>query len=134
MCENCNDNNCNCISEVLNVICILQNEACPGNTCLPTCTRSFLGTTATAEFNTRPVTLYTSNNTLIEMPVSNDPTETTTSSIFRVEKVDGCCCTLRVLVYDPTTASYTSTSSFFTINTKCCCSIKCLADTFVEGV
>ena len=134
MCENSTNSNCNCISDILKVICILQDEVCPGDTCLETCTRAFFGTTPGAEFNTRPVTLYTQNNTPVAMPISNSPTETTTSNIFRVEKVNNCCATLRVLTYDESTTTYTATNSFFTINTNCCCSIKCLADTFVENV
>ena len=135
MCDNQNTNsNCNCIAEILKVINILQNEVCPSGNCLDTCTRAYFGPSSLVEFNTRPVTLYTSSGALISMPVSNSPTETETSNIFRVEKVDGCCATLRVLVYNEETESYTSTNSFFTINTNCCCSIKCLADTLVEGV
>ena len=56
------------------------------------------------------------------------------SNVFRVEKVDGCCATLRTLIYAPETGTYTSTNSFFTINTDCLCAIKCFGDTFVEGV
>lgn len=135
MCDNQNtNNNCNCISEILKVINILQSEVCPSDSCLDSCTRAYFGPSASVEFNTRPVTLYTSSGNLISMPISNAPDETTTSNIFRVEKVDGCCATLRVLIYNTDTTSYTSTNSFFTINTNCCCSIKCLADTFVEGV
>lgn len=135
MCNNSNSNtSCNCIAEILKVINILQSEVCPDDTCLETCTRAFFGPNSAIDFNTRPVTLYTCDNTSVAMPISNDPTETTTSNIFRVEKVDGCCATLRVLVFNPETNTYTSTNSFFTINTNCCCSIKCLADTFVEGV
>lgn len=135
MCNESNNNNgCNCIAEILKVINILQDEVCPGDTCLNTCTRAFLGSGATAEFNTRPVTLYTCNGTPVAMPISNTPGETETSTIFRVEKVKDCCATLRVLTYDTTTTTYTATNSFFTINTNCCCSIKCLADTFIEGV
>ena len=63
-----------------------------------------------------------------------DEFEETTSNIFRVEKVDGCCATLRVLTYNAGTSTYTATNSFCTVNTDCCCSIKCLADTYVEGV
>ena len=133
MCDN-NNQNCNCISEILKVICILQNEVCQGDSCLETCTKAYFGTPTSTTFNTRPVTLYTCDGTLLEMPISNTPGEATTSSTFRIEKIDGCCATLRVLVYDVTTASYTSTNSFFTINTDCCCAIKCLADTFVDTI
>ena len=135
MCDNSNNNSkCNWIAEILKVINILQNEICPGDSCLETCTRAFFGPNAAAPFNTRPVTLYTCDGTLIEIPVSNTPGETTTSSTFRVEKIDGCCATLRVLTFDAETGTYSSTSSFFTINTDCVCAIKCLGDTFVEGV
>ena len=134
----CNTSNsrpkCNCISEVLKVINILQNEVCSDDSCLETCTRAFFGPNSSIGFNTRPVTLFTCNNTPVSMPISNVPNEEKTSNIFRVEKVDGCCATLRVLVYNSESSSYTATNSFFTINTDCCCAIKCLEDTFVECV
>ena len=70
------------------------------------------------------------------MPISKSPTETTTSSVFRLEKMDECCATCRVLV--PTTdgdiTTYTSTNSFFTINLDCLCVIRCLNDSYVENV
>lgn len=135
MCDNSNSSSkCNCIAEILKVINILQSEVCPGDTCLETCTRAYFGPNSSVDFNTRPVTLYTCNSQAVTMPISNTPQEQETSNIFRVEKVDGCCATLRVLVYNTATSNYTATNSFFTINTDCCCAIKCLADTFVEGV
>ena len=135
MCDNSNSSSkCNCIAEILKVINILQSEVCPGDSCLETCTRAFFGPNSSVDFNTRPVTLYTCNNSLVQMPVSNTPGEETTSSTFRVEKVDGCCATLRVLVFNAETSTYTATNSFFTINTDCLCDIKCLGDTFFEGV
>ena len=135
MCDNSNSSSkCNCIAEILKVINILQSEVCPGDSCLETCTRAYFGPNSSVDLNTRPVTLYTCNGTAINMPVSNNPGEETTSNIFRVEKVDGCCATLRVLLYNSDTSTYTATNSFFTVNTDCCSCIKCLADTYVEGV
>ena len=135
MCNETNNNtNCNCIAEILKVINILQNEVCPGDTCLDTCTKAYFGPSTGVAFNTRPFNLYTCEGTPIAMPISNSPTETTTSTIFRVEKVSNCCATLRVLTYDETSSTYTATNSFFTVNTNCCSCIKCLGDTFVEGV
>ncbi len=135
MCDNSNSSSkCNCIAEILKVINILQSEVCPGDSCLETCTRAYFGPNSSVDFNTRPVTLYTCSGTAINMPVSNNPGEETTSNIFRVEKVDGCCATLRVLLYNSGTSTYTATNSFFTVNTDCCSCIKCLADTYVEGV
>lgn len=135
MCEKSNQSSsCNCIAEILKVINILQSEVCPGDSCLETCTRAFLGPNSSIDFNTRPVTLYTCSGTPLAMPISNTPNEQTTSTIFRVEKVNGCCATLRVLIYNADTNTYTATNSFFTTNTNCLSTIKCLADTFVENV
>jgi len=129
-----NNNNCNCIAEILKVINILQNEVCPGDSCLDTCTKAYFGPATGVDFNTRPFNLYGNSGTPIAMPISNSPTETETSTIFRVEKLNNCCATLRVLTYNEETSTFSATNSFFTINTNCCCSIRCLGDTFVEGV
>ena len=143
-CRNNDNNECenNCIAEILQVINVLQSNACPEN-CLNSCDRPALGGgTNCVVCNTRPIMLYTcsGNGTPWSMPTTrtntncNQTGETGCSNVFRVEKVDGCCATLRVLTYNPETATYTATNSFFTVNTDCLCSIKCLGDTFVEGV
>ena len=75
------------------------------------------------------------NGTPLTMPISRDPAETGTSSVFRLEKLDGCCATFRVLESNPDTTStvpYLSTDSFFTINLDCVCILRCLNDTFVD--
>ena len=140
---NCNNNNnekkcCNnCIMEILQVINVLQNNACPDN-CLLSCDRPALGGGPTCPIcNTRPIMLYTccGNGVAWAMPVSRDGAETTTSNIFRVEKVDGCCCTFRVLQPNPDTTSaypYVATNSIFTMSAGCLCAVRCLDDTFVE--
>jgi hypothetical protein len=83
------------------------------------------------------------------MPVSDDviPLSDPTcpkpqfSSVFRVEKVDDCCCTFRVLIpkkekgIDPDDLTkFIATDSFFTVDLKCVCCIRCLEDTFVDCV
>ncbi len=130
-------NNCcdNCIAEILKVILILQQSVTQSDSCLETCDRGFLGQQCCPVcYNTRPIVLYTcgSNGTSLSLPISKDPGETTTSSICRVEKLDGCCATCRVLTYDTATSSYTATNSFFTINLNCVCCIRCLDDTYVD--
>ena len=138
----CNDNtnNCNsCIADILKVILILQESVCGNDSCLQTCDRGFLGQNATSFYNTRPIVLYTcgSNGTPLALPISRDPAETTTSTVFRLEKLDDCCATCRVLEPNPDTTStqpYVSTNSFFTIDLNCVCIIRCLDDTFVETV
>ena len=135
MCNNNNDCD-SCILEILQVINVLQSNACP-DSCLLSCDRPALGGgTNCVVFNTRPIMLYTSfgNGTPWTMPTTRDAVGET-SSVFRVEKVDGCCCTFRVLAPNPDTTSlypYVSTDSLFTMDTKCLCAIRCLNDTFVE--
>ena len=142
----CNNNNeGNCIADILNVIMVLQQNACPDN-CLDSCYRPMLGGGPNCLIcNTRPVMLYTccGNGRPWTMPTSKDSVATCTaasetcSSVFRVEKIEGNCCTFRVLADNPDTTSlypYVATNSIFTMNLDCVCSIRCLNDTFVECV
>lgn len=135
MCEN--KNTCeNCVSDILKVILILQEEACPDN-CLNSCDKPALGGGPNCLVcNTRPIMLYTccGNGTPWSMPVSKTETDTT-SSVFRIEKLDGCCATFRVLKTDSQeTNNYVATDSFFTMDLSCCCVIRCLNDTYIECV
>ena len=147
--ENNNTNNSgNCVAEILTVINILQQNAnCCGDACLDTCDRGFLGCSTTSlNCNTRPVMLYTccGNGTPWTMPTTKEAvvcgTEgATCSNVFRVEKLDGCAATFRVLAPNPdqsccNSQPYIGTNSFFTMDLSCCCVIRCLNDTFVECV
>ena len=147
MCNNNNDQEgCRSIAEILTVINVLQQNAeCCGDSCLDTCDRGFLGTgTTTFGFNTRPVILYTcgGNATPWSMPTTRENVVcgdegVTCSNVFRVEKVDGCCATFRVLSENPDTTSiypYVATNSFFTMNLNCCCALRCLPDTYIECI
>ncbi len=139
MCNNKNDD-CKCIAEILTVILILQKNATCSESCLDSCDRGFLGCgTSSIGCNTRPVMLYTccGNGVPWAMPISKDPAITTTSTVFRIEKIDDNCATFRVLAPNPDTAEaatipYISTNSFFTMDLNCCCVLRCLNDTFVE--
>ncbi len=142
--DNCSSNG-NCINEILNVILVLQQNACPEN-CLDTCDRPLLGGGPNCLIcNTRPVMLYTccGNGVPWSMPTTKDVTSTCTpttancSVVFRVEKIEGNCATFRVLEDNPDTTSlnpYVSTNSFFTIDNSCICAIRCLSDTYVDCV
>ena len=147
MCNNNETNECRCISEILTVINILQDNADCADACLDTCDRGFLGgSIETFNLNTRPIMLYTSagNGTPWNMPTTREDVVcgdagVTCSNVFRVEKVDGCCATFRVLADNPDTTEvatipYVATNSFFTMNLNCVCAIRCLNDTFVENV
>ena len=137
--NNCNANCENGILEILQVINVLQTNACPEG-CLLSCDRPALGGgTNCVICNTRPIMIYGcgSNGTPWSMPISRDTTVDTTSNIFRVEKVDNNCVTFRVLVPNTDTTSiypYTSTDSLFTISIDCICAIRCLNDTYIECV
>ena len=131
-----NHNEC-CIADILEVINVLQCQAEKIDDIPNTCDRPFLGSISSNGsfvFNTRPITLYNSNNTLITMPYTLNGNNGT-SSVFRVEKVNGCCATCRVLAPNPDTESvfdYVATDNFFTINCKCTCALACLPDTFID--
>ncbi len=137
MCNNTDNRNCeNCIADILKVIYILQQSVCPSECCLESCDRGFLGQNCSTLLNTRPVMLYTSsgNGTPWSMPITRTSTGTT-SSVFRLEKLDGCCATFRVLETNPDSDSqfpYVSTNSIFTMNLNCICCLRCLDDTYVD--
>lgn len=136
------NNNCcedNCIAEILQIIYVLQTNACPDG-CLNSCDRPALGGgTNCIVCNTRPIVLYTcgTTGTPLSMPISRTTTETETSSVFRIEKLNGCCATFRVLRTNPDTSStlpFVGTDSIFTIDINCLCAVRCLNDTFVECI
>ena len=133
------DNNNCCIEKILKIICKLQSKAEKFDDIQNSCDRPFLGCNTSACFyNTRPVTFYNRNNELITLNYTlND--ETGTSSVFRVEKTDGCCCTCRVLAPNPDATAaldnpYVATNSFYTLNCNCICVLQCLPDTFVDCI
>ena len=138
--ENTNTNNC--IAEILEVILLLQKNADCGECCLESCDRGFLGCGNTSfSCNTRPIMIYTrgSGNVALAMPISKAFDEETTSSVFRVEKVDEKCATFRVLTpnTDTTTSQlqpFVTTNSFFTLNLSCVCALRCLQDTYIDCV
>lgn len=147
----CNNNNedCKCIAGILKVILAIQkgskHEACD----FETCDRAKLGDNKViSSLNTRPLHLFlccNNGDNPLEMPVDNEPIRPSTkfSNIFRVEKLDECCATFRVLeekkgssqtLENNTKVELVATDSFFTLDLKCVCVIKCLEDAFVEGL
>ena len=128
--------NCNCISDILNVIYLLQKNSDIIDNAIESCDKPILGQFVNSFYNTRPVMLYTcqSNGTTPwSAPTTRTVTPEATSSVFRVEKIDGCCATSRVLIANAD-GTYSSTDSFFTMNLECICCIRCLGDTLIEGI
>ena len=125
----CNsENNKCCLYNTLNNILQLQNAT--NNSCAIGCDKPFLGgALTTSGYNTRPLNFYngiTGNMISINYDGENN------SSVSRIENLDSCCATCRVLNLNTDTNTYTNTGRFFTIDLNSISCIKCLQDTFVE--
>lgn len=128
----CQNNNCNSLTDTLCTIVNLQKQGECIDSSLTSCDKPFLGINNNNVLNTRPITLYTCpNNTLWTMPFTQNG-ETGTSNVFRIEAVEDCCATFRILrnVND----TFEATDSFFTINLNCVGVIQCLEDIFIACI
>lgn len=127
-----NERDCGCLSDILRTIILLQKEDCD-NESHTGCDKPFLGPTCTCVcYNTRPIMLF---NCCTGEPWSFTFTlngTTGTSNVFRVESLDECCCTCRILAPGTDANTFVATTEFFTINLDCVGAIRCLPDTFVE--
>lgn len=122
-----------CLTNILRVIDVLQNNASEIECVNNSCTKPFLGDTPTIQcFNTRLVTLYRCDNSLITLPYVLDGVQEETS-IFRVEKVS-CDAVTVLLIRDNGDSTYTNTNTHATINLKCVCAIQCIGDTTITNV
>lgn len=127
-----------CLANILKIIVTLQNRSEKFDCLAEGCDRPFLGPTpSTICFNTRPITLFRcSDGEAWSFPFTLNG-ETGTSTVLRVENVEGCCATCRILAPNPeatTESPYVGTDSFATINLKCVGALRCLADTFINCV
>lgn len=126
------EKDCGCIYDILRKILMLQKQDYD-NENYAGCDKPYLGPVCNSIcYNTRPIQLYNccSGNTWT-FPYTINGT-TNTSNVFRIEALENCCCTCRILYFDTVTNNYVSTNEFFTLDLKCVGAIKCLADTFVE--
>ena len=128
-------NNENCLANILKAIVVLQNNAekidCTNNSC----TRPFLGDVIpTLCFNTRLVTFYRCDNTLITLPYTLADGTTGETSVFRVESVNDNSITVLLLADDGTETYNINTNTFATINLGCVCAIRCIGDTTINNV
>ncbi len=133
--EQTQNSGCECLSEILETIVNLQNQdfSCED---FGGCDKPYLGPTPNVVcYNTRPISFYNcTTGNLWTFPYTLNGSSGT-SSVFRVENVDDCCCTCRVLAPNTDTtdnSDYDATDDFFTINLNCVSAIQCLNDTFVE--
>lgn len=131
---------CACLGNILEKIIKLQNRSEKIDCAQEGCDKPFLGPTPSIVcYNTRPVTFYRCcDGELWSFPYTYNGTSGY-SNIFRVENVDGCCATCRILANNPDTSTadvspYVATESFFTINLNCVGALKCLPDTHVACI
>lgn len=132
MCSEQQNRDCGCISEILRKILMLQkqdfdNESYSG------CDKPYLGPVCNSIcYNTRPIMLFNCcTGNPWSFPYTIDNVENT-STVFRIESLDDCCCTCRILYYDTPTNRYVGTNEFFTVDLNCVGAIKCLADTYID--
>ena len=131
----CDDKSC--LTSILETILCLQNSKDDSCEVLG-CDKPYLGPTPSLVcYNTRPINLYNcTTGCRWSFPYTLESVNGT-SSVFRLENLEGNCCTCRVLAQNPDTSSsepYVLTSTFFTINLDCVSAIKCLPDVLVSGV
>ena len=125
--------NNNCLANILKVINVLQNNASDDCDINNSCTKPFLGDFPITQcFNTRLVTFYRCDNTLVTLPYVIDGV-TNTTTIFRIQSVNDNTVTV-LLLADNGDGTYTSTNTFATINLGCICAIRCIGDTTITNV
>ena len=123
--------NCGCISEILKRILCLQKQDFD-NEFHTGCDKPFLGPVCnTICYNTRPIMLFNCcSGNVWSFPITSN--NNTPTSVFRIEALDECCATVRLLSLNTEINEYEGTSEFATINLNCVGAIKCLSDTFIE--
>ena len=127
---------CNCIVDILEQILCLQRKAEIIEEKFIGCEKPFLGPCGSrCCFNTRPVQIIgCCDGDLFSVEVTSG----VRTNVFRIERIDGCCCTFRCLVPNNPGCKhpFKRTDVFFTLNFggACCFGIKCLEDTFIECV
>ncbi len=127
-------NNENCLANILKAIVVLQNNSqkldCNDNSC----TRPFLGEQIINPcFNTRLVTFYRCDNTIVTLPYTLNGVNSETS-VFRVESVNDNSITVLLLADDGSETYNINTNTFATINLGCICAIRCIGDTNIANI
>ena len=129
----CDNNSCSsCISNIINKIIMLQkqNFGCDNYV---GCDKPFLGPSINSIcYNTRPIELYVSGTgTPWTFNYTTSEGGSATSSILRVESMDECCVTCRILGVNDDN-NYTNTNQFVTIDLNSCGAIRCFSDVSID--
>ena len=130
----CTENNCSsCLFDILKKILILQKQNFDCDNYIG-CDKPFLGPAiSNVCYNTRPIQLFICcSGTPWTFDYTLADGTSGTSNVLRVESLDDCCCTCRILAFDSTSSSYLNTNEFVTIDLKCCGAIRCLSDVYID--
>lgn len=120
-------NNKNCLLDVIKLIDNLQKCSLKEDSLDNSCSRPFLGLGGNLSlFNTRPVTFYHGDNSLVSIDYFVNGTQNT-SSVFRIEDVKDNCVTVRLLSTN-SDGTYGNTGETALININCICAMQCLSD------
>lgn len=123
----------NCISNLLKVICLLQDNSTCNCNLEDGCAKPFLGPSINNTcYNTRVISLYKKDGTLFTTNYSTNNNENDLSSYFRIMNINNNCATL--LILNNNNGTYNSTNQFITIDLKCICAIKCITDTNINNL
>lgn len=126
-----NDNKC-CLVNILKVIEVLQCASKKIDCVNNSCGKPYLGNNSSICFNTRLITFYRCDNTIVGLPYLVDGVQTFTS-VFRIESVSNDAVTV-LLISQNTDGTYSSTNTFATINLDCICAIQCIGDTTINNI
>lgn len=113
-----------CITNLLKVISLLQNNSVSTNCFDDYCTKPFL---PVPSYNTRVISLYKKDGTLYTAFYHD-----VSSSFFRIMNVHDHCCTLLILMRED--HSYSSTNQTITIQISCIGAISCVEDTIISNL
>lgn len=120
-----------CLHDLLKEIIALQNQDRENPSC-EGCDKPFLGPSRNCEcYNTRPLSFYNCGTGALWNIQYTQNGNTNTSNIFRIEKLDNCCCTCRILIANAND-TYTPTRQFFTIDLNCVSAVQCHPDVFID--
>ena len=115
-----------CIKNLLKLILVLQNNSINVSCGSNDCCKPFLGPSLSIDcYNTRVITLYAKDGSLINSPFNNENSDGE-SSYFRIQDINEDCCTLLILNY--VNGEFVSTRNTITINIGCICAVKCIDD------
>lgn len=124
-----------CISNLLKLICLLQENSTNSCNLENGCSKPYLGPSSNNIcYNTRIIQLYRCNGTLMESNFSLDNSSVLSTNLYRVMSVDNNCCTLLLIRNNDRDDTYNSTHQYITVNLDCIGAVRCIRDVTVNNL